>query len=62
MVSNVSAGFQCVAIVQVHEAAINTIVISKGSARLAVGDNSGLVCASGLSTPVHLFTFFYTRF
>lgn len=42
-VFNTAAGFQCIAALTVHLAAIQTVVVTHDPARLAVGDESGMV-------------------
>lgn len=41
---NMPAGYQCIAELSLHKAAISSIAISSDSGRLAVGDESGMVC------------------
>lgn len=41
---NSPAGYQCIAELHLHKAAISSIAISSDSGRLAVGDESGMVC------------------
>ena len=41
---NSPAGYQCVAELRLHKAAISSVAISRDSGRLAVGDESGMVC------------------
>lgn len=42
---NCAAGYQCIAELRTHQAAITSITISSDSGRLAVGDKNGMVCA-----------------
>jgi hypothetical protein len=42
-VFNTAAGFQCIAALTVHLAAIQTVVVTHDPAHLAVGDESGMV-------------------
>lgn len=52
---NSPAGYQCVAELRLHKAAISSVAISKDSGRLAVGDESGMISIVDLATFVLLF-------
>jgi syntaxin-binding protein 5 len=54
-VFNTAAGFQCIAALTVHLAAIQTVVVTHDPARLAVGDESGMVSLLDLGTCSLLF-------
>ncbi|CAM6044887.1 unnamed protein product [Sphagnum compactum] len=54
-VFNTAAGFQCMAALTVHLAAIQTVVVTHDPARLAVGDDSGMVSLLDLGTCSLLF-------
>lgn len=58
---NATAGFQCIAALSVHQAAITTIAIASGPNRLAVGDESGMV-SPDLRCDLRYHTTFHSKF